>query len=147
MIRPAPGRFPVGLRPCWIVPLLALSLGVACRRTASASALTASASALPVAVLEVSPEPIVVREGQPNDITIRGTGFDTTANTVTLGPMTATAVVSSRGGTVIALSLPDRVSSGGGAAPMLWSPGRYPLTVSTMRGTSAPVMVTIQEPQ
>ena len=100
-----------------------------------------------IEMLEVSPEPIVVREGQPNDLTIRGTGFDATANTVTVGSVILTGVVSRSGGTVIALSLPDRVPSGGGAAPMLWSPGRYPLTVSNARGSSVPVMVTIQEPK
>ena len=144
MIRPAPGRFTVGRRTrsiAWIVPVLVLSLGAGCRRSAPA------ASVLPVAVLEVSPEPIVVREGQPNDITIRGTGFDATANTVTVGPVILNAVLSRSGGTVIVLSLPDRVPSGGGAAPMLWSAGRYPLTVSNGRGSSAPVMVTIQEPR
>ena len=90
---------------------------------------------------------MVVREGQPNTFTIRGAGFDATANTVTVGPVTLTAVASRSSGTVIALTLPDRVPSGGGAAPMLWSAGRYALTVSNARGTSVPVMVTIQEPR
>jgi hypothetical protein len=141
MIRLAPGRFTVGRRTRWILPVLVLSLGAACRGTAP------TPSSLPVAVLEVSPEPIVVREGQPIDVTIRGTGFDATANTVTVGPVILTTVLSRSGGTVIALSLPDRVPSGGGAAPMLWSAGRYPLTVSNARGSSVPVMVTIQEPR
>jgi len=124
-----------------MLPLLALSLGAACRRAAP------TPSAPPVAVLEVRLAPIVVREGQPIDVTIRGTGFDATANTVTVGPVILTAVRSTGGGTVIALSLPDRVPSGGGAAPMLWSPGQYALTVSNTRGSSVPVMVTIQEPR
>ena len=144
MIRPALGRFTVGRRTrsiIWVLPVLVLSLGAGCRRAAP------TPSALPIAVLSVSPEPMVVREGQPNEITIRGTGFSATANTITLGPVVVASVVSRSGGTVIALSLPDRVPSGGGAAPMLWTPGRYPLTVANARGTSAPVMVTIQEPQ
>ena len=141
MIRPAPGRFTIGRRSRWMWPALVLSLGAGCRRA------TPAPSALPVAVLSVSPEPMVVREGQPNDIIIRGTGFSATANTITIGPVVVTDMVSRSGGTVIALSLPDRVPSGGGAAPMLWTPGRYPLTVANTRGTSAPVMVTIQEPQ
>ncbi len=140
MIRPAPGRFAVGRRMRWLLPVLVLSIGAACRRAAPVDSAA-------VTVLEVSPEPIVVREGQTNDLTIRGTGFDATANTVSVGSVILTAVVSTRGGTVIALSLPDRVPSGGGAAPMLWSPGRYALTVSNARGSSAPVMVTIQEPR
>ena len=98
-------------------------------------------------VLQVSPDPIVVREGQPNTVTIRGARFDATANTVTVGPVTLTAISSRSGGTVITLTLPQRVPSGGGAAPMLWSAGRYALTVSNTRGTSVPVMVTVQEPR
>lgn len=141
MLRPAPGRFTVGRRNVWLLPALVLSLGAGCRRAAPA------ASVLTTAVLEVRPEPIVVREGQPIDVTIRGTGFDAIANTVTVGPVILTAVRSTGGGTVIALSLPDRVPSGGGAAPMLWSPGQYALTVSNTRGSSVPVMVTIQEPR
>ncbi len=125
--------------PVWLLPLLVLVIGASCRRAAPASSAV-------VAVDDVRPEPIVLRVGQPNDITIRGTGFDATTNTVTVGPITVAAVTSRDQGTVIALSLPDRVPSGGGAAPMLWSPGRYALTVSNARGTSAPVMVTIQEP-
>ncbi len=140
MLRPALGCFANGRRIRWMVPVIVLSLGVACRRTPSAAAAA-------VVVVEVSPEPIVVREGQPNDITIRGTGFDASSNTITVGPITVATVVSSKGGTVIALSLPERVPSGGGAAPMLWSAGRYALTVSNARGTSAPVLVTIQEPR
>ena len=143
MIRPAPGRISLGRRTRWVLPVLVLVLvlGAGCRRSAPA------ASVLPVTVLEVSPEPIVVREGQPTDVTIHGTGFDAMANTVTVGPVILSAVLSRNGGTVIVLSLPDRVPSGGGAAPMLWSAGRYALTVTNARGTSAPVMVTIQEPR
>lgn len=141
MLRPAPGRFTVGRRNVWLLPVLVLSLGAGCRRAAPA------ASVLTMAVLEVRPEPIVVREGLPIDVTIRGIGFDAIANTVTVGPVILTAVRSTGGGTVIALSLPDRVPSGGGAAPMLWSPGQYALTVSNTRGSSVPVMVTIQEPR
>jgi hypothetical protein len=142
MIAPAVARPMLGRRTRWLLPLLVLSLGVACRRP-----VPAPVSSTVVTVRSVSPEPIVVREGQPNDVTIRGTGFDAIANTVTVGPIILTGVVSRNDGTVIALSLPDRVPSGGGAAPMLWSAGRYPLTVTNARGTSVPVIVTIQEPR
>ena len=134
-----------------LVAVLALGCARAAVPAGSSPAAPAGApTGVPIGVptvLEVSPVPIVVREGQPTAITIRGTGFDAVANTVTLGPVTLTMVAAARGGTVIALSLPDRVPSGGGAAPMLWEPGRYPLTVATARGTSAPVTVTIQEPR
>ena len=124
----------------WLLSLLLLSAIVSCRRPAQAGSDS-------VTVLQVSPEPIVVREGQPNAVTIRGARFDATANTVTVGPVTLTAISSRSGGTVITLTLPQRVPSGGGAAPMLWNAGRYPLTVSNTRGTSVPVMVTVQEPR
>ncbi len=124
----------------WVLPLVLLSAGASCRRPAPVGS-------APVAVLEVTPEPIVIRAGQPNTITIRGRGFDLTANRVTVGPVIVMAVSSRSGGTVIALTLPERVPSGGGAAPMLWSAGKYALTVSNARGTSVPVMVTVQEPR
>ena len=140
MIHPAPDC-DMHARPMrWIFPLILLSAVVSCRRPAQAESDS-------VTVLQVSPEPIVVREGQPNTVTIRGARFDATANTVTVGPVTLTAISSRNSGTVIALTLPERVPSGGGAAPMLWSAGRYPLTVSNTRGTSVPVMVTVQEPR
>ena len=133
----------------WRVLVAVLALGCA-RATVPTGSPAGVPTGAPVGVptvLEVSPTPIVVREGQPTAITIRGTGFDAVSNTVIVGPVTIAAVPATRGGTVLALSLPDRVPSGGGAAPMLWEPGRYPLSVATARGTSAPVTVTIEEPK
>ncbi len=141
----------VALRRSDIVvwPVAAIVLLAGCRRAdpaASSTIGTGSIAAAP-SVSQVLPNPIVIRQGQTTDITIRGAGFDSTNNTVFVGPITAAPVKSSSGGTVILVGLPDRVPSGGGAAPMLWSPGTYTLTVANSRGTSAPVTVTIQEPR
>jgi hypothetical protein len=148
-----PGRSRRPDRFGWRALIAVLALGCA-RAVVPAGSSTAPPVAAPIgplvgvpSVIEVTPTPIVVREGQPTLITIRGAGFDASSNTVTVGPVTVTAVAASRGGTVIEVSLPDRVPSGGGAAPMLWEPGRYSLTVATARGTSMPVMVAIQEPR
>ena len=124
----------------WRLSLLLLSAVVSCRRPAQAGSDS-------VTVLQVSPEPIVVREGQPNTITIRGARFDATATAVTVGPITLTTISSRSSGTVITLTLPGRVPRGGGAAPMLWTTGRYALTVTNTRSTSVPIMVTVQEPR
>ena len=140
MVHPAPDCDMHVRRMRWVFLLMIFSAVVSCRRPAQTGLDS-------VTVLHVSPEPIVVREGQPNTITIRGARFDATANTITVGPITLTTVSSSNSGTVITLTLPERVPSGGGAAPMLWSAGRYPLTVSNTRGISVPVMVTVQEPR
>ena len=140
MIHPAPDCDMHSRPMSWRLSLLLLSAAVSCRRPAQAESDS-------VTVLQVSPEPIVVREGHPNTVTIRGARFDATANTVTVGPVTLATISSRSSGTVITLTLPGRVPSGGGAAPMLWSAGRYPLTVSNTRGTSVPVMVTVQEPR
>jgi hypothetical protein len=153
MFRSAAGHGPVRFRRadrmdwCALVAVFALGCARAAVPAGSPAGAPVGAPVGVPTVLEVSPTPIVVREGQPTAITIRGTGFDAVSNTVIVGPVTIAAVPATRGGTVLALSLPDRVPSGGGAAPMLWEPGRYPLAVATARGTSAPVTVTIEEPK
>jgi hypothetical protein len=118
----------------------------ACRQGNGATGDRAAVS-VSLAVTEVRPAPIVIHEGRPIEVMVHGTGFDPDSNVVRLGPVTVSPVPSTNGGTLLTLMLPDRVPSGGGAAPMLWTPGRYPLTVTTRRGTSAPVLVDIEEPR
>jgi hypothetical protein len=114
----------------------------ACRRSERPAASTDAG----VAITAVTPRSITIRTGEVNELIVRGTGFDATENTVTFGPVTLTSVKSSDGGTRIALVIPDRMPSGGGAAPLLWMAGDYPLTVSNRRGTSAAFTVTVKEP-
>lgn len=114
----------------------------ACRRTER----TAASTDAGVVITAVSPRAITIRAGEVTELVVRGSGFDATENTVTLGPVTLTSVKSTDSGTRISLVVPDRMPSGGGAAPMLWMAGDYPLTVSNRRGTSAPFTVTVKEP-
>jgi hypothetical protein len=117
-------------------------MGSACRRAERAAASTDAG----VVITAVSPKAITVRAGEVTELVVRGSGFEATENTVTLGPVTLTSVKSTDRGTRIVLVVPDRMPSGGGAAPMLWMAGDYPLTVSNRRGTSAPFTVTVKEP-
>ncbi len=112
-----------------------------CRRSERSAAPTDAG----VVVTAVTPRSITIRAGEVTELIVRGTGFEA-ENTVTFGPVTLTSVKSSDGGTRISLVVPDRMPSGGGAAPMLWMAGDYPLTVSNRHGTSAPFTVTVKEP-
>jgi Quinohemoprotein amine dehydrogenase, alpha subunit domain III len=118
-------------------------MATACRRAERAAASPDTG----VVVTAVSPTTVTLRAGETNELVVSGTGFDAAENTVTFGPVTLTSVKSTNGGTRISLVVPDRMPSGGGAAPMLWMAGDYPLTVSNRRGTSAPMTVTVKEPR
>lgn len=124
--------------------LLLLSLA-ACRRTDAPRA-SAQQLASVVVVTGTTPSSLTIRDGNPNELRIRGSGFGVDDNTVMLGPITLTSVKSAEQGTLLIIRVPDRVPSGGGAAPMPWTSGTYPLTVVTPRGTSAPITITVKEP-
>jgi hypothetical protein len=81
----------------------------------------------------------------PVMLEVTGTGFEASTNVVTLGPARITEVKSRTDGSLIEFEVPDRIPSGGGAAPVLWTSGRYPLTITTSRGTSNAVMIDVQE--
>jgi hypothetical protein len=124
--------------------LLLLSLA-ACRRT-DAPRTSAEQRASVIRVISATPSSITIREGNPNELRIRGGGFGEDNNTVMLGPITLTNVKSTENGTLLVIRVPDRVPSGGGAAPMPWTTGTYPLTVLTPRGASTPITITVKEP-
>lgn len=135
-------RFPTRAGLAFLWALTALS---ACRRAAQ----QAAARELPtgtVTVTHVSPAEVNFRDGIPVELLIVGAGFDPTGNTVSLGPITLTTIPSEARGTRIRFMVPDRVPSGGGAAPLLWEQGVYSLTVQTRLGTSAPVPVRVVDP-
>lgn len=117
-------------------------MGAACRRSERSAASTDTG----VVVTAISPTSITVRVGEVTELVVRGTGFEATDNTIMFGPVTLTSVKSTDRGTRISLIVPDRMPSGGGAPPMLWLAGDYPLTVTNRRGTSAPFTVTVKEP-
>jgi len=149
MTLPVPSRRPFAFAPPFVL-VFAMTFAAAiaslagCRRGEASS--VSAARSTPVAVASVTPSTVTIRAGEPTELVIRGTGFDATDNAVTLGPVTLTAVPSTDQGTRISVVVPDRVVGRGGAPPLLWVGGAYPLTVTTPRGTSAPITVTVQEP-
>ncbi len=148
MTLPEPSRRPFAFAPSFVL-VFAMACAAAtvslagCRRSESSSSAARNA---PVAVASVTPSTVTIRAGEPTELVIRGTGFDAADNAVTLGPVTLTAVPSTDQGTRISVVVPDRVVGRGGAPPLLWVGGAYPLTVTTPRGTSAPITVTVKEP-
>ena len=135
-------RFPARAGLAFICASTALG---ACRRPVPQVA-GGEVPTVAVTVTTVSPAEVSFRDGIPVELLIVGAGFDPTSNTVSLGPITLTTIPSEARGTRIRFTVPDRVPSGGGAAPLLWEQGVYTLTVQTRLGTSAPVSVRVVEP-
>jgi len=131
--------------PLLLLLLLTLS---ACRRTDAPRTSAAQHGSVTIVtrVTSATPSTITIRDGNPNELRIRGSGFGEADNTVMIGPVTLTNVMSTESGTLLVVRVPDRVPSGGGAAPMPWTSGSYPLTVVTPRGTSAPITITVKDP-
>jgi hypothetical protein len=128
--------------PLLLFLLLALA---ACRRT-DAPRTSAEQQTSVINVTSATPSSLTIRDGTPNELRIRGSGFGEADNTVMLGPITLTNVKSTENGTLLIVRVPDRVPSGGGAAPMAWTTGSYQLTIVTPRGRSEPITITVKEP-
>jgi len=96
-------------------------------------------------IIALSPDTVVMRDGAPAVLTLRGKGFASDSNTVQVGPVTLYGIRSTNGGTRLTLILPDRLASGGGAPPMLWTSGTFDVVINTVRGRSAVSHVTIRE--
>lgn len=84
-------------------------------------------------------------EAYPIRMVIEGRGFNETGNIVTFGSIRSRGLPSSQGGTRITFWVPKEVPSTGEAPPRILEPGRYPVTVTTTRGTSEPVTFTLIE--
>ncbi len=78
-------------------------------------------------------------EDYPIDLTIYGVGF-TTDNIVHFGSVALPNRPSTNGGTQITVAVPKIMESRGEVPPLVLQPGEYPITVTTARGTSEPVM-------
>jgi hypothetical protein len=138
-----PRTFPPCLR--WSTTVAIVLVLSACHRPAARSDSPAGIIEIAPSVSSVAPRSITMRDGEPVTLDIAGAHFDALNNTVRLGPVSITAVPSRAQGTRIAFSVPDRMPSGGAAAAVLWISGDYPLTITTARGTSAPVSITVTE--
>ncbi len=95
----------------------------------------------------LAPSEVQLSAASNAEIELRGRNFstrtDAPANTVRIGALELRAVPSSANGTVIRVTLPETVPSGGEAPPARWMSGRYAVTVTTTAGTSDTLLLTI----
>ncbi len=92
------------------------------------------------------PDSVFVAPGAVVEIVVQGRGFAPGTpgqNTVRFGSVRLTNVPASDDGRVIRVVVPDRVPSGGDAAPLPLETGRYELRVETSAGTSNAMVVRV----
>lgn len=92
------------------------------------------------------PDSVLVGPGAVVEIVLQGRGFvpgTPGRNTVRFGTVTLTNVPASDDGRVIRVVVPDRVPSGGDAAPLPLETGRYDIRVETSAGTSNTMVVRV----
>lgn len=88
---------------------------------------------------DVSPDSVMVPAGAVVEIVVQGHGFAPGApgrNTVRFGAQTITSVPATENGTELRFVIPDRVPSGGEAAPLPLEAGPYSLSIRTENGES-----------
>jgi hypothetical protein len=86
----------------------------------------------------------VISTGEPVIVTARGCGFGKTGNTVMVGPARLTDVPSLDGGTRLRFAVPQTAAASGEVAPMTMPLGTVQVTVSTSRGRSNALPLTLQ---
>ena len=95
----------------------------------------------------LAPSEVQLSAASNAEIELRGSNFsmrtDAPANTVRIGALELRAVPSSANGTVIRVTLPETVPTGGEAPPVRWMSGRYAVTVTTTAGISDTLILTI----
>lgn len=92
------------------------------------------------------PDSVFVAPGAVVEIVVQGHGFAPGTpgrNTVRFGTAKLTNVPASDDGRVIRVVVPDRVPSGGEAAPLPLETGRYDIRVETPAGTSNAMVVRV----
>ena len=92
------------------------------------------------------PDSVFVAPGAVVEIVVQGHGFvpgTPGRNTVRFGTVKLTNVPASDDGRVIRVVVPDRVPSGGEAAPLPLETGRYDIRVETTAGTSNVMVVRV----
>jgi len=104
------------------------------------------ASATSPTIDSLRPDSVFVAPGAVVEIVVQGHGFAPGTpgrNTVRFGAARLTNVPASDDGRVIRVVVPDRVPSGGEAAPLPLETGRYDIRVETPAGTSNAVVVRV----
>jgi hypothetical protein len=109
--------------------------------------LAACASSERPRLRSISPQAVQLFPGNVTEVDLRGAAFDQTAgdpqNIVRVGPVLLRAVPSRSNGTLMRIAIPDFMPSSGEAPPAPWLSGQYPVTVTTPKGTSDTLMLTI----
>lgn len=94
----------------------------------------------------VRPDSVMLADGAVVEVLVRGSGFEPGPpgrNTIEFGNVSIPDVPASADGREIRLVIPDRVPSGGEAAPLPLDAGRYDVRVRTSAGTSNAVSVRV----
>jgi hypothetical protein len=97
----------------------------------------------------VEPRSVQVLPGHVVEVNLRGSAFDTGTppqNTVRIGSVAVPGVPSRNNGTLIRFTIPDMMPSRSEAPPAPWLPGQYSIVVTTPKGTSDTLMLTISPP-
>ena len=118
--------------------LMVLALLGGCARSPSVEANPDAGNAPVITRLEPTSGP--AGEDYPIDLTIYGSGFAEADNVVHFGSVTISNRPSTNAGTQITVAVPKIIESSGEVPPFVIQPGEYPITVTTARGTSEPVM-------
>lgn len=112
----------------------------------------ASATTAPPQLASLSPTTIALGRGEVPTLTLTGTGFvpgvhgafGTGGNTIRVGPATFDSVAANDAGTTIRFALPlgytDTTARG---RPQSFTPGEYPVSVVTPKGTSRSLTLTM----
>jgi len=107
---------------------------------------SATASGMPL-LTALAPESVTLIRGNVTAVVLRGARFDTSTrapqNTVRIGTLVLSGVPSTERGMRIRVVVPAMVAGVGEAPPAPWIAGRYPVTVTTPAGTTAPLMLMI----
>ncbi len=85
-------------------------------------------------------------QAYPLTVTIYGSRFTESDNTVTFGSLEIADRPSSNGGTQIVFSVPKVVPSSGEVPPMVLRPSEYEVHVTNANGTSEPAVFTLTRP-
>src|SRR5262245_19618410 len=119
------------MRPAVVVPV-AMAFGMAAFGAAPEQG--AFAQARPPELIEINPASGPAGQAYPLQVTLRGTGFMPTGNTVQFWPLKLD--LPSADGTRIALNVPKEMPSRGEVPPLVLTAGEYRVTVTTAAGTS-----------
>ncbi len=113
-----------------------VALAAACAGSGGAES---APEAAPPVIRSIEPTSGRAGTSYPLEVVIVGRGFADRGNVVNFGGISIVDLPSTDGGTRIVFQAPKQSTSMGGAAPMVLLPGRYPITVTTSGGTSAPI--------